>query len=351
MGPGRGVLAESLLLAVPPPLCARSPGGAHPRAALGFPDAPAREGCLGPAARLPSREVRTERTNRREYRLFRVARAVGRTAPFWLLQRLGALLGVAFLLVSSRRRTVFGNLKRVLRRHSRYARMRIALRCAAHFGRISFDFIKWSQAAPGTFDRMVRCEGLDNLREALARGKGCFVLSAHFGHWEVAAQWLAVHGFPQSLVYRPLENPLVEAELAAARTRFGSSLIPKGSATRGIVKTLRGGGIVDILIDQKADLEHSVIVDFLGIPTPTTPSLARVALATGATVVPLFSYPRGTGYEFTLEPAILAEPGDTVTTLTQRYNLSVSRRILERPHLWFWFHDRWTPRKRRTMAG
>jgi KDO2-lipid IV(A) lauroyltransferase len=299
---------------------------------------------------LPSLQVRSDTTNRREYRLFRLARGFGRVAPFWFLQRLGSFLGVVFLLVSSRRRTVLGNLRRVLRGRTATARLGIAVRCAAHFGRITFDFIKWSQVSRETFDRRVRCEGLDHLREAVARGKGCFVLSAHFGHWEVAAQWLAIHSFPQSLVYRPLENPLVESELAVARTRFGSSLISKGNATRGIVRTLRSGGIVDILLDQKADLEHSVIVDFLGVATPTTPSLAKVVLATDAAVVPLFSYPSGTGYEFTLEPAILAESGDTVTTLTQRYNDCVSRRILERPELWFWFHDRWTPRKRRTTG-
>jgi KDO2-lipid IV(A) lauroyltransferase len=294
--------------------------------------------------------VRSERTNRREYLLFRAARAVGAAVPFWLLQRLGATLGVLFLVASGRRRTVLTNLRRVFRERTAGARLGIAVRCAAHFGRIGFDFIKWAQAPRETFDARVRCEGLANLRTALAAGKGCFILSAHFGHWEVAAQWLAVHGFPQALVYRPLENPLVEEELASARMRFGSSLIPKGSATRGIVKTLRAGGIVDILLDQKADLEHSVIVDFLGIPTPTTPSLARVALATGAPVVPLFSYPRGSGYEFALEPAIVPYENDTVTTLTQRYNDSVSRRILERPELWFWFHDRWTPRKRRSTG-
>jgi KDO2-lipid IV(A) lauroyltransferase len=295
--------------------------------------------------------VRNDRTNRREYRLFRVASAIGRLVPFWFLQKAGACLGVAFFAVSSRRRTVLGNLRRVLPRSSTTARLRIALRCAAHFGRITFDFIKWSQAPPDAFDTLVHCQGLDNLQRALAGGRGCFILSAHFGHWEVAAQWLAIHGFPQVLVYRPLENPLVENELATARTRFGSSLTPKGTATRGIVKTLRAGGIVDILLDQKADLEHSVIVDFLGIPTPTTPSLAKIALATGAPVVPLFSYPRGSGYDFALEPAIVAAAGDTVTTLTQRYNDCVSRRILDRPELWFWFHDRWTPRKRRTVAG
>jgi KDO2-lipid IV(A) lauroyltransferase len=268
--------------------------------------------------------------------------------PFWFLQWVGAALGVVFLVVSPRRWTVSTNLKRVFATRSRLFRFAVAVRCAAHFGRIGFDYIKWGQVPVETLDKLVTCKGLENLEEALARGKGAFVLSAHFGHWEVAAQWLAVHGFPQALVYRPLENPLMEAELAAARTRFGSSLIPKAGATRGIMKTLRGGGIVDILLDQKADLEHSVIVDFLGIPTPTTPSLAKFVLATGAAVVPLFSYPRGVGYQFTIEPCILAEPGDTVTTLTQRYNDALSRAILTRPGLWFWFHDRWTPRRRRS---
>jgi KDO2-lipid IV(A) lauroyltransferase len=291
--------------------------------------------------------VRTERTNRRELRLYRVAKALGHFAPFWVLQKVGALLGVVFLLVSARRRTVLTNLKRVFPGRSAWARSIIALRCAAHFGRIGFDYIKWGQVPAEALKRMVTCTGLENLREALASGKGAFLLSAHFGHWEVAAQWLAVHGFPQAMVYRPLENPLMEAELAAARTRFGSALIPKGGATRGIMKALKGGGIVDILIDQKADLEHSVIVDFLGVKTPTTPSLAKFVLTTGAPVTPLFSYPKGTGYGFTIGPPILASPGDTTTSLTQRYNDTLSRAILARPELWFWFHDRWMPRKRR----
>lgn len=292
--------------------------------------------------------MRSERTNRREFRLYRVAKALGRFAPFWVLQKGGALLGVVFLLVSPRRRTVVTNLKRVFPGRSAWARSLIALRCAAHFGRIGFDYIKWGQLPAEALKRMVTCTGLENLREALSGGNGVFVLSAHFGHWEVAAQWLAVHGFPQALVYRPLENPFMEAEFAAARTRFGSSLIPKSGATRGIMKALQGGGIVDILIDQKTDLEHSVIVDFLGVPTPTTPSLAKFVLATGAAVAPLFSYPKGTGYEFTIGPPLLACPGDTTASLTQRYNDTVSQAILARPELWFWFHDRWTPRKRRS---
>lgn len=306
--------------------------------------------CPGALRRLPSQGVRSERTNRREYRLYRAVQALGRAMPFWMLQKIGAVLGVVFLLASSRRRTVMRNLARVYHGRSALSHFGVALRCAAHFGRITFDFIKWSHAPAETIRRKVSCEGQENIAEAVRRGKGCFVLSAHFGHWEVAAQWLAVSGFPQGMVYRPLENPLVEEELARTRTRFGNTLIPKEGAPRGIMRTIRRGGLVDILLDQKADLEHSVIVTFLNVATPTTPSLAKIVLATGAAVVPLFSYPDGTGYSFRLDPPVPVEPGDTVTTLTQRYNDAVSREIFAHPHLWFWFHDRWTPRKRRSTG-
>jgi KDO2-lipid IV(A) lauroyltransferase len=298
---------------------------------------------------VPWPAVRTEAKNRREFRLYRVARAMSRVAPFWALQAVGAALGVVFLLLaSSRRRTVLANLKRVFPDVSAWARFAVALRCAAHFGRIGFDYIKWGEVPADTVRAKVTCEGLEHLRQALAAGKGVIGLSAHFGHWEVVAMWLAIHGIPQGLVYRPLENPLMEAELAAARTRFGNWLIPKSGATRGIMKAMQGGSMVDILLDQKADLEHSVIVDFLGVPTPTPPVLARVALGTGAAVVPIFSYPRGTGYGFRVESPIPTDPEDTITTLTQKYNDALSRAILARPELWFWFHDRWTPRKRRS---
>jgi KDO2-lipid IV(A) lauroyltransferase len=302
--------------------------------------------------RLRWRRVRTQRQNRREYRFYLVARALSRVAPFWLLQKVGALLGVVFLLVAaSRRRTLFNNLKRVFPRWSALRRWRTAVGCAAHFGRIGFDYIKWGEVPPETVNRKVSCTGLEHLHGALSAGKGVIGLSAHFGHWEVVAMWLAIHGIPQGLVYRPLENPLMEAELAAARMRLGNSLIPKSGATRGILKVVKAGGMVDVLLDQKSDLEHSVIVDFLGVPTPTPPAVARVVLGTGAAVVPIFSYPKGSGYTFTVEPPIPTEPGDTLTTLTQKYNDAITRAVFARPELWFWFHDRWTPRRRRTMSA
>jgi len=286
--------------------------------------------------------VKSAATIRIEFFFYRLVRFASRLLPFGLLQKLGAAAGVIFLIVSSRRRgIVLRNLAHVFPGRSRAARWWVAFRCAAHFGRIGFDLVKWSHASQATLDRRVQIEGLENLRAAVARGKGTFVLSAHFGHWEVIALWLSCHGFRQAEVHRPLDNPRLEAELSAARTRFGNTLIPRDGALKGMLRTVRANGIVDILIDQKAPPEFCVTVDFLGVPTPVIKTLAVVVLSTKAAVVPVFSYPSGSNYRIVVRPPIVAEAGDDKRSFTARCVACLSQAILADPHLWLWFHDRW----------
>jgi KDO2-lipid IV(A) lauroyltransferase len=292
--------------------------------------------------RYPPDAVKSAATIRLEFFLYRIVRGVSRVLPFGLLQKLGATVGVIFLFVSSRRRgIVLRNLAHVFPDLPRAARWRLALRCAAHFGRIGFDLVKWSYAPQATIDGLVQVDGLEHLRAAVARGKGTFVLSAHFGHWEVIALWLSCHGFKQAEVHRPLDNPRLEAELSASRTRFGNTLIPRDGALKGMLRTVRANRIVDILIDQKAPPDVCVTVDFLGVPTPVIKTLAVLVLSTKAAVVPVFSYPAGSGYRIVVRPPILAEEGDDERSLTARCAACLSEAILADPHLWLWFHDRW----------
>jgi KDO2-lipid IV(A) lauroyltransferase len=276
-----------------------------------------------------------------EFGLYRLANGLSRLLPFRFLQALGKTVGALFFLLSSRRRIVLGNLKKVFPEWTAFKRVKTALRCGAHFGRIAFDYLKWSRAPEEILRRKVRLEGLEHLKEALKKDRGAFVLSAHFGHWEVAALRLSLEGFPQAMVHRPLDNPRLEEELSRRRTRFGNTLIPKAGAMKETLRAVKRNSIVDILIDQKADPEGSVTVPFLGVPTPTIASLARLVQSTGASVVPLFSYPDGTGYRISLLPAIPCDPGVTLESLTESYNTELSRAILETPYLWLWFHNRW----------
>jgi len=285
--------------------------------------------------------VKSAATIRFELFLYRLSNGASALLPFWLLQNLGRAVGVIFFLLSARRRIVLANLHRVFPGRSGWIRFGIGLRCGAHFGRIAFDYLKWSRSSPETLRGKIRLNGLEHLQRALERGKGAFLLSAHFGHWEVAALTLSLEGYPQGMVHRPLDNAVLEEELSERRTRFGNTLIPKKGALKGMLKVLHKNGTVDILIDQKAEAEAGVESSFLGIPTPTVVSLGKLVLSSGAAVVPLFSYPEGTGYRVELLEPLLPSPGDTPESLTETYNAVLSRAILETPHLWLWFHNRW----------
>lgn len=286
--------------------------------------------------------MKSAATLKTEVLLYRLAADTASVFPLGLLQATGRVVGAAyFLLFGRRRRIVLGNLARVFPQWTAWKRFRTGMACGAHFGRIAFDYLKWSRASEALIRSKVRLDGLEHVKAALGRGRGAFILSAHFGHWEVAALALSLEGFPQAMVHRPLDNPTLEAALSARRTRFGNTLVSKHGALKGMLKTLRAGGLVDILIDQKSADEVSYAVPFLGIPTPTVASLAKLVKATGAAVVPLFARPDGTGYRVELRPPLTPAEGESEEAFTARCNAELTAAILADPPLWLWFHNRW----------
>lgn len=286
--------------------------------------------------------MKSAATLKAEVLLYRLADGTAAVLPLWLLQGAGRAVGAAYFLLSDRRRRIaLGNLALVFPQWSPGKRFRTGLACGAHFGRVAFDYLKWSRVSAEVIRGKVRLEGMEHVKEAKERGKGVFILSAHFGHWEVAALALSLEGFTQAMVHRPLDNPALEAALSARRTRFGNTLVSKHGALKGMLKTLRSGGLVDILIDQKSADEVSHTVSFLGVPTPTVASLAKLVKATGAAVVPLFARPDGTGYRVELRPPLTLAEGESEEVFTARCNAELTAAIFADPPLWLWFHNRW----------
>lgn len=222
---------------------------------------------------------------------------------------------------------------------------RIVRDCWRHFGRITFDTVAFPQLSPEAAGSIVSFEGLEHLRGAYARGKGVLVFSGHYGHWELTALMQGHLGFPLALVTRPLDNPRLEAMLASLRTRSGNVVVHKRRAVREMVKALARGIGVAIVIDQDAR-DQGTFVPFFGRPASTTPTLASIALRTGAAVLPSFSYPLPGGrWRVVYDPEVpVRATGDReadVRDLTAACTAIIERRVRERPELWLWMHRRW----------
>ena len=205
-----------------------------------------------------------------------------------------------------------------------------------------------SSARPRACSAGSEGRGTEHIAEALAKGRGIFFLTGHFGNWELLAATHGLAGFGLSVVVRPLDNPYLDAVIARARERSGLRAISKRDAVPGVRAALGRGECIGILLDQDAG-RHGVFVPFLGHPASTSRALAILALKTRAPVVPAFIHrlPDG-GHELVLEPEIpLVITGDLdhdIVVNTARFTEAIERQVRAHPEQWFWVHRRWKSR-------
>ncbi len=267
-------------------------------------------------------------------------------------RRLGRSLGRLYLRFGrARRRILFGNLAAAFPEKTPEQISAIATASVESIGAAFVEFLEVSGMSEEEIRSRIRVVGEENLRRARGLGRGVFILSAHIGGWELGAIRAGLLGEPISPVVRPLDNPLLERELSRRRTRFGNRPIAKRDAARDILKALRRGETVAILVDQNVLAREAVFVPFFGRPAATTPALALFQRKTGAPVVPVFTWPEGDG-RYRLEFETPIEAGDVagadrdeaVRILTARYMQVTEAAIRKAPEAWLWMHNRWRTR-------
>ena len=259
-----------------------------------------------------------------------------------------------FVFARSRRRILRENLTRAFPGKTRAEIARLEKTCAANLGAAFMEFVESANLSREDVLTRVTLAGEENYARARARGKGVFLLSAHFGSWELGAIRAGLIEDPIASVVRPLDNPLLEEDLEYRRTRLGNRVIRKKEAAREILRAIRAGQTVAILIDQNVVAEEAVFVPFFGRPAATTPSLALLQMKTDAAVVPVFTWPLGGGrYRLQFEKPILADEftaaggrEQRVLAATARYMAVTEQAVRGDPGAWLWMHNRW-----RTQPG
>ena len=110
--------------------------------------------------------------------------------------------------------------------------------------------------------------------------------------------------------------------------------------------------------DQHAGPPDGIEVEFFGHPAWTFKSLAIIALATGAPVMPATSWREPDGrhvlrFGEPLTPIESEDSNEAIRLNTRAYNAALERLILARPEQWYWVHRRWktVARKRRAKRA
>jgi KDO2-lipid IV(A) lauroyltransferase len=273
--------------------------------------------------------------------------------PRRLRLAVGRGLGLAlYTFVPRLRRMAAANLDRAFSDSlSREEKTRISRSSFVHLGRLLCETPAFSRVRPDRLEEFAVFEGLEHVRAAYAKGRGVFVFSGHYGNWEMVALIQGYLGLPLAMVTRPLDNPHLERALFTYRTLSGNQVIHKKGAAREMLRAVRRGWGVAIVIDQNVRGEEGLFVDFFGTPASTTPALATLALKTDAPIIPVFGIPLPDGrYKIRYLPEVPhPHSGDTrqdILTLTQHCTRIIEEQIRAEPEYWVWMHRRWRTRPR-----
>ena len=260
----------------------------------------------------------------------------------------GRLVGFLLSVLDGRRARVLGNLSRAV--GARRARD-ILPRYYEHLGMLVAEYAALSALRPGRIADWIEPRGAETLKAVAASGRGVIIMTGHVGNWELTGYALAGAGLPLSSLYRPPENPLLDARLKRVREACGMEVREKLDSALWAMRVLKSGRALGLLMDQDGGA-GGVFVPFFGELASTLPAAARLARRTGAAIFPVTSarLPGGRRHILRVFPEVVgARTGDEerdVLVTTRRCCAALERAILDRPAQWLWRHRRWQTRPR-----
>lgn len=270
--------------------------------------------------------------------------------PVRLAQAVGRAFGsVAFALAGKERQKALASLQTAFPERTAAERLQLARGCFRHWGSFAFElacirqidaridhWVAWAEA-----DRAV-------LANAMARGKGVLLVTAHLGNWELLARRITLAGFPGNTIARETTDPRLTRMIGRFRASAKLRTLWRGQpgASVAIVRAIKAGELLGVLIDQDTRVP-SVFVPFFGTLAATPRAVADLALRTGAAVVVAFCPRSADGrYVLTCEEAVVpaTDSEAEVVALTAALTQRIEQAIRRTPEQWVWMHRRWKTR-------
>jgi len=258
---------------------------------------------------------------------------------------------LVYRLLPFRRRVVLDNLQLAFGATlTREQIRRLAQAHYAHIWRLMVEFVSFPLMSRSRRAQLARVENEQVLRAAYARGKGVLLLTGHFGNFEVATA-AGIMSFPEAhgrfhFVRRPFKPRWLDDIVTRRSRRLGFGSLSKQGSLDLFIERLEAGDLVLFPFDQYAAGRDGIQVEFFGHPAGTFRSLAIIARATGAPVVPAATWREPNGrhvlrFEEPLTPIECDDYDEEIRRNTRAYNAMLERLILRHPEQWWWMHRRW----------
>ncbi|NIA30228.1 MAG: hypothetical protein GWP06_09990 [Actinobacteria bacterium] len=270
-------------------------------------------------------------------------RFVPRRVGIAMMRTLGR---IAFLAAKNERRKTIRHLTFAFGKEKSPKEIKaLARRVFLHFSTAAVDAIRIPVFVKKGINRFVSTENMHYAENARDAKKGPIILTAHFGNWELMGAWLAQNGFPLHVIGTSAYDPRLDKMIVKTRNGAGYKNIARGKNTREIIRVLRQGIPLGILIDQDTRVE-GVFVDFFGRKAHTATGLVVLAQKFDVPIVPIFiRLKKNLHYHIECFPPIeLEDTGNAekdLVTNTQKCSDAIERMVRRYPEQWVWMHERW----------
>ncbi len=192
--------------------------------------------------------------------------------------------------------------------------------------------------------------GVAEARAALGRqlegGRGVIIGTMHLGHWDMGLKMLAQGEVPVHVVMRRMEPADVAHYAEQARSAPGMIIHEAGSSSLLAVElmaALRRGEIVTMQMDRAVG-DHGIATPFFGAQARLPSGPVRLAMATGAPLLPVFVLQEGGRYRVMALPALrfdAPQGGPALAEGMRRMAAAMETVVAANPHQWFNFFDVW----------
>ncbi len=285
------------------------------------------------------------------YILYRIGKFLALSIPLTVAYAVAAFISdLHYLISAADRNAVWQNLKVIFPEKSDREIRGIRRRMFRNFAKYLVDFFRFSKVDAEYVRKNIKIENIHYFDEALKRGKGVIVLTAHLGNWELGGVAVALCGYPFWVVALSHKNKKVNDFFISQRQSKGIQVIPLGSAARQCYHLLKENKMV-ALVGDRDFTEKGIKVDFFGRKTFLPLGPAYLSLKTQASIITGFML-RNPDDTFTLtinkpieadmkEQIAARDKEESMIKIIDTYKVVLEDYIRKYPDQWYMFRRFW----------
>ncbi|PIE89629.1 MAG: hypothetical protein CR997_10470 [Acidobacteria bacterium] len=268
--------------------------------------------------------------------------------PWWFAAFLGDSMGFLGSLIGIRKKIALRNLDIAFKdTKTKQEKYRIYKDSMKNLGRVLVYYFRAPSLDLKFWNENCTWVNREILDKAFNRGKGVVILAGHFGMYDLAAGVIGCNGYPLLIVGKKIHNPVVNRFILEARQSFNAVTLHNKGTLRTILRSLKKGYAIGMVVDQDMPLTRGIMVDWFGHPASTIKSSAYMVKKTECAVVPVAFYQTGVkSFEIKVYDEVkwVSHAGSVEEELnrnTEEHCKALQQAILEKPECWFWIHKRY----------